>query len=316
MTSGLNGKCLWVKGTDGIGNRLLSLEFACRYAAKHRYGVHVDWRDDIAMMDKRQFLEIFSIQGVPVLGSPDPVNFVSPYPSDLRFFTEPDIKSLVTQVPLFSRIPRKFAFWRRTSRFNDAYRYHGGARTALRNGQHLTGLAEKHDLLCFCCSLPWREPEHFRHVKLRCEMIEEVLQRNPSLRETNDLSLHIRNTDKSSPEIKRAIRAVLNLLERDPSLRTMHLATDNAEAAKEVMESLGDLLEIQMLEIPRDSDPIHLRMQTASEKAEMLRLAVVDIHLLASARYLLFQSNSSFSRVAVALQSSQSDCADWTSFAG
>ena len=311
----MNSKCLWVKGTDGIGNRLLSLEYACRYAAKHQYGVYVDWRDGIAMMDQSEVLRIFSIHGVPIHDSPDPASFASTYPQDLRFFTEPDIRSLVTAAPFFSIIPPKYAFWRKISRFNDAYRYHSGVKVVLRNGQHLDGLSEKHDLLCFCCPLPWREPEHFRHVKLGKESIGAVMRENPSLREINDISLHIRNTDKSSPPVKDAILAVLKLLEMNPELKTMHLATDNRAAAQEVISALGDSLDIQMLEIPRDSDPIHLREQTAAGKIEMMTLAVADIHLLASGRYLLFQGNSSFSRVAVAIQSPQSICIDWTSFA-
>ena len=312
----MNSKCLWVKGTDGMGNRLLSLEYACRYAAEHQYGIHVDWRDEIAMMDQEAFLEIFSIHGVPILGSPDPAGFVSPYPSDLRIFTEPDIGHLVTPTPLVRRFPQRYAFWRKSGKYHEAYRYRGSMKTAMRNGQYLSGLAGKHDLLCFRCSLPWREPEHFRHVSLKTGVVDGVLRDHPSLREANDVSLHIRNTDKSSPEIRRAIRAVRHLLQDDPSVRTMHLATDNLMAADEVVNSLGDSLEIQMLEITRDSDPIHLRVQTAADKARMLRMAMVDIHLLSSARYLLFQSNSSFSRVAVALQSPQAKCSDWTSFAG
>ena len=268
------------------------------------------------MLDQGEFFKIFSIHGVPVLESPDPASFLSPYPSDLRIFTEPEIGHLVTPAPVLSQISSRYAFWRKSGRYHEAYRYRGGLRVAMRNGQYLSGLGDKHDLLCFRCSLPWREPEHFRHVRFNAGLIEEVLREHPSLREANDVSLHIRNTDKASPKIERAIRAVKDLLRKDSSVRTMHLATDNRAASDQIVRTYNQSLDIQMLEIPRDSDPIHLRVQPAVDKARMLAMAVVDIHLLASARHLLFQSNSSFSRVAVALQSARATCSDWTSFAG
>jgi len=305
-------KCLWVKGGHGLGNRLLSLEIACRYAYKHKLSVYVDWSDPIYEQNQHELFELIELQGVNSMPKPQLKHYTNIYPKDLRIFTEPDLTKLITEKRILPNLHPSFAPWRKYGRFKRRFRYLDSIKYAVRNGEFLDRLVNNNDLLCFCCSIPENEPEHFRHVKVNLKKLKAVFNESNLTCFKNDIGLHIRNTDKNSGSLEKAIYCINSLLNKKPELKTLHLATDSLSIVKFISSKFNDRLSIQTLNIKRNEYPLHLNLKTKPEKKKELMNALLDIYILSKSKNLLFQENSSFSRVSVALQKNCNKCTDWT----
>ena len=155
-------------------------------------------------------------------------------------------------------------------------------------------------------------PEHFRHVKINYKKLDTLYRASNLTCQKNDIGLHIRNTDKNSGRLDKVIDCVNQLLNDNSSLKTMHLATDSLSIVKLISAKFKERLVIQTLNIKRNEEPLHLKVKSKQDKNKELTNALLDIYMLSQSRHLLFQENSSFSRVAVALQDSFSTCIDWT----
>jgi len=305
-------KCLWVKGGHGLGNRLLSLETACRYAYKHNLSVYIDWNDPIYEQSHSEVLTFLDLQSINSTLQPKIELYNNIYPRDQRLFTEPDLTKLITEKRVLTDLHPSFAPWRKYGRFKRRFRYLHSVKYAVRNGEFLDKLAEKNDLLCFCCSIPENEPEHFRHVKINYKKLDTLYRASNLTCQKNDIGLHIRNTDKNSGRLDKVIDCVNQLLNDNSSLKTMHLATDSLSIVKLISAKFKERLVIQTLNFKRNEEPLHLKIKSKQDKNKELTNALLDIYMLSQSRHLLFQENSSFSRVAVALQDSFSTCIDWT----
>ena len=100
-----------IKGTEGLGNRLLSLEFALRFAHNRQYAVEIDWSDPVYMVDKDCFVKHFELIGIE-LGSVDRKNPGICYPPALAKHLDDDIM-LVLQGAISSQNPSSIALWRK-----------------------------------------------------------------------------------------------------------------------------------------------------------------------------------------------------------
>jgi hypothetical protein len=307
-----NSKCLWVKGKCGLGNRLLSLEIACRYASKYGLAVHVDWRDPIYRQSHEQFLELFDLAGISDMTQPEISAYRSMYPQDANLFLEPDFTKLISSKKLMPNLNPQLAPWRKYGRYINCFRYKHSMKYAVRNGEFLDKYAQTNDLLMFCCDLPMNEPEHFRHVKMRPGVVSKIFAQTNLARITNDIAIHIRNTDKSANNIECSVDAIRAVMDSNQSIRTLHLATDSKIVQDYIYKELDTELEIQTLNIDRSEDPIHLEEKHHQAKRHDLQLALLDIYILSKSSHLLFQGNSSFGRVAVAMQDYGLHCKDWT----
>ena len=305
-------KCLWVKGGHGLGNRVLSLETACRYASKNSLAVYVDWNDPIYEQSQNELFELFELQGIRSIQKPIIENYNKTYPKDIRVFTYLDLTKLITEKRVFPNLTPTLAPWRKYGRFKRRFRYLNSIKYAIRNGEFLDKLAQQYDLLCFCCSIPENEPEHFRHVKIKINKIKGIFKDSNLTYLENDIGLHIRNTDKTSGNINKVVGCINKLLNEQPELKTMHLATDSLNVIKLISSKFQDRLDIQILNITRTEEPLHLRTKSKQEKNKELRDSMLDIYVLSQSKYLLFQENSSFSRFAIALQGNSNKCIDWT----
>ena len=307
-----NDKCLWIKGGHGLGNRVLSLETACRYATKNGLSVYVDWNDPIYEQSQNELLELFELQGIRSIQKPLIENYNKTYPKDIRVFTSMDLTKLITEKRVFPHLHPMLAPWRKYGRFKRRFRYLNSIKYGIRNGEFLDKLVKHYDLLCFCCSIPENEPEHFRHVKIKNKKIKAIFNDSNLTYLENDIGLHIRNTDKISGNLNKVVECINKLLNEHPKLKTMHLATDSLNVIKLISSKFQDRLNIQILNITRNEEPLHLRAKSKQEKKKELQDSMLDIYVLSQSKYLLFQENSSFSRFAVALQENCNQCIDWT----
>ena len=103
---------LVIKGTEGLGNRLLSLEFALRFAHSQKYAVEIDWSDPVYMLDEECFVKYIEVFGVPVR-KVDRNNLGRCYPPALATHLEDDINSWSYKAPFLHKIPYSIAIWRK-----------------------------------------------------------------------------------------------------------------------------------------------------------------------------------------------------------
>ena len=89
------------------------------------------------------------------------------------------------------------------------------------------------------------------------------------------------------------------------------LATDNQKLFKELTEKFGRSFQFSFPEFERNGRPLHLN-HDAEGKEVAFESAIVDLYHLATAKVILFQENSSFSRVAISLSSPNTKRIAWS----
>jgi hypothetical protein len=311
MASKHRNKVVYVAGRDGLGNRLLTLEKACRYAYEFGMKVFVDWEDSVYEMDPLEFASNFEIANVVQDEMFTFQDFENPYPADLRLFNAYALEKLVRDSPDPRGRWSKLKFWNGFDNYRRCFLYSDNRRVAFRNGERLGLLAEKHDLLLFYCSVPEFEPERFRHVKWAKVLVDAIRNEYRHLSQQPDIGIHIRHTDKSSVNLNWAFICLERAIENSKGMPIVHVATDNSEVLGEVMHRFSSRAHLQFLDFLRGTTPLHLNNQDSSIKKLRLFEALADLWFLSQSNHFIFQADSSFSRVALALSTPHNSCIAW-----
>ena len=288
-------KLLFVAGRDGIGNRLLSLEKACRLAALHDFSIYIDWSDSIFSLSQDEFYRLFRVDHVNHTTNVVLSNFIKHYPRKLKFFDANFLEKLTSNQGHWTWLLSKIF-----DRYRDAF-YSDSGKFLFRNGENLNELCHQYDCLLFYSSIPSREPERFRHLAF-CENEIERLLIEFGVNDDIDIGIHIRQTDKVSKDLDRAYDCLFKAIDKFDGIPLVHVATDNVKVLEEFRSRFSSRSHIQSLPIRRTTLPLHLSADTKSDKTAALNSALADIHCLSKSQQFYFQSNSSFSRVAVAMQ--------------
>jgi hypothetical protein len=304
-------RVVYCAGRDGLGNRMLTLEKACRYAFEFGMEVVIDWSDDVFQLDRQEFLSFFTLSNVKNCADFDFYAFENPYPNVVSAFNAAALPHLVVDSPDARHHWAMIQFWKRYAEYRRCFRYRKNRRYAFRNGEHLGLLATKHDALLYYCSVPENEPERFRHISFSKEMVRQIGIKFPDLKSHADIGIHIRHTDKASQNLHWAYAAIEKSIAEFQGRPIVHLATDNDIVVNEFLRRFGGSAEIQKLPLHRGSDPMHLREGSKESKHQILFEGMADMWFLANSSHILFQASSSFSRVALALSSPNQTCIAW-----
>ena len=132
-----------------------------------------------------------------------------------------------------------------------------------------------------------------------------------NLNQAPDIGIHIRNTDKSSENLRWAYSALDRAIREFDGRPVVHLATDSKSVSLEVTQQFQDKATIQSLTMNRGERPIHLQPGSKQDKWEVALQAITDMVILSNAKMFIFQQASSFSRVALALSSPAQRCLAW-----
>ena len=302
---------IYCAGRDGLGNRLLTLEKACRYAQEFGFSIAVDWSDDVMMLDDSQVHSLLEFNGISVVQDVDCSSFRRPYPNNLDWFNAQVIAKTVRPSRQFRGILGWLQIWNQYSRYKRCYRHVKTGLHAFRNGEQLGLLALQHDLLLYHCSIPEKEPERLRHVRFSEKTKMAVQEACTNLNQAPDIGIHIRNTDKSSENLRWAYSALDRAIREFDGRPVVHLATDSKSVSLEVTQQFQDKATIQSLTMNRGERPIHLQPGSKQDKWEVALQAITDMVILSNAKMFIFQQASSFSRVALALSSPAQRCLAW-----
>lgn len=294
---------------------MLTAELACRQAARSQKRICLDWSDPVMKLSPSAMAKYFSIEGVEWLHRFDFDSASDPIPNDETLWSHEGLLNLLREVPDPKGWRSAVFFWYRYARWKRHYRYRRGG-FAMRNGEHLGEDLRSRDAVLMYCSIPEREPEHFRHFKLAHNFMESLEQwcSSHGLSPNPELAIHVRQTDKSEASLEPLIAALEIKLAGGSPPAEIHIATDNAQVLARMKSVVGSRAVIQHLEIKRSDDPIHLREEGAEAKERGLELALREIMILSMAKTFWFQESSSFSRVALALSGPNQSCVSWSSF--
>ena len=299
-------------GRDGLGNRMLTAELACRQALVCGKGVHIDWEDEVMKLSFESLARYFDVDGLVWWRSFDASVPRSLYPEDRALWNHRSLTCDINEVADPSGWKSKAYLWSRFAQWRRHYRYKNG-RYAFRNGEHLGELLFKHEALLMYCSVPEREPEHFRHFKISSEFKSglDAWCEARGLRPAPEVAIHVRHTDKSEASLEQLRLALYEQHHWTQDTR-VHLATDNAAVIEKMKAWIGDKVTLQYFDLERASDPMHLRDEDKTTKEVGLAMALREMLILSKSKEFWYQEASSFSRVALALAGSEQRCFSWT----
>ena len=302
-------------GRDGLGNRMLTAELACRQALRSRKRISLDWSDPVMKLSPSAMAKYFSIEGLEWFHNFDFDTASDPIPKDRTLWSHDGLLNMLLEVPDPRGWRSAVFFWYRYARWRRHYRYRRGG-FAMRNGEYLGEDLLSRDAVLMYCSIPEREPEHFRHFKIAGSFMESMEQwcSSQGLSAAPELAIHVRHTDKSEASLEPLMAALEMKLSEESSPSVVHIATDNAQVLARITSVVGSRAVVQRLKINRSDDPIHLRDEDATEKEKGMELALRELLILSMAKTFWFQESSSFSRVALALSGSSQTCVSWSSF--
>ena len=298
-------------GRDGLGNRMLSLEAACRLAQEFKKDIYIDWNDPIYEIDNNLWDELFTINGIHRRRDLKIQMYSKPYPKDISLFSHASLINCIHEIKDEQKGILKYLPYKKLGRWKRAYRYNSGL-YAFRNGENLGTLAQHHDVVLWYCSIPENEPEHFRHLRIRDTMQQEFQSLSQQgFNTTPDIGLHVRHTDKQSGSLTKLYKLINKALEAYSRRPTIHIATDNGPILTRLKTEYNSRANVQYQIIERANDPLHLRIKSKENKHYEVKQALFDMMFLSQSKHFIFQKSSSFSRVSLALSSYFSSCESW-----
>lgn len=341
-------KYLVVKGSAGLGNRLLVLAYAIRYAQETDRKLVIDWTDGMyGQKGVSSFADYFELKDMEYLTAVEqipnwenasyyPASFgLKPKASIYELYLADASANLVRWVPKSLLAPGRFRllhrFWRhRNTPDERAQQSDMGAIRAFLEGPHkhlLYGqdlpLNLAHQVVMFADFAPFHEdtPTIFRQMIQPVSYLQEAISQFAELHSlaSQALGLHIRQTDKQGTQVlSRLFPHIDSFLDK---IDRIFLATDNPTVKQELIDRYGEgrvLVQASYLpdvqaELTRARGGIHhLMLEKGGDQVALhARESVLDMWLLSRCAYLLYQGNSSFSRIASYLHHSPDQVRDW-----
>ncbi len=316
----MSNKYLIVKGVAGLGNRLITLTSAIEYALRNNRKLVVDWTDgQFAPFGVNAFYECFEFVDLDI---EFPLNDLAGWKSFYPSFWKDEWKEAAHQhfcirssyfankiparlVPS-GRFRKLIAYWDKmppkptnegAPGIWESVRAIFGNHTVVQ-GYHL-GNRMWQDLVCFLDYCPPINEDVFRkHIRFKGSFVEPLNKfcSDHNLTE-NAIGIHVRCTDKQ-PENE--IDILISYLKEKKSNMTVFLATDNSEVQDIFTNSLKNVITWPKF-IPENLDVgLHQWAMYNNEQDVLLNMfkdSAADMYLLSKCSELLFQGNSTFSRI-------------------
>ncbi len=338
-------KFLVLKGMCGLGNRIMCLANAIEYCYKTNRTLYVDWTDGMyAKEGINAFFLYFELHEIASVSSPEEVKGESYYPEyakqlALNFklldyfqcYHYHDLNkvvcglidvgsSLVHKFGTEDMFRRYFVWW---------WHWYAKDRSVRNKLNHHWG-----DVMTFGDNLPYRRkedivffvdlaPDYPKNLVKRCLKLQPNIQREVDefaerygLHEKT-VGIHIRDTDKQNSVAYDQLAEFIRKFMLEKKLERIFLATDQSKVRKFFLNQFGERLIMYDKYIPDLSSGSELGMHLWAEKNDNLELrvrmfhdAIMEMWLLAETEYLLYQGNSTFSRISNDLKEG-CNCKDW-----
>ncbi len=341
-------KYLIVKGTCGLGNRLMTLANALEYCEKTGRTISVDWSDGMfSPKGENAFTKYFVLRGCKWESNfkvdnnyngtlyPDVArNLPDTFELDEYFHTCSANKK---GSKLLSRLIHFGSGVAHTLLSEDCFKYyfvlwnhwellesHRDLRSPKLGGNMfcLGGdlpLSRREDIVYFGDFCPSYQPKYLRDkIFLKDDLRNEIdiFAKENNIRDKT-LGLHIRCTDKNFKENLQKIFYVADNYINKYKLKNIFLSTDQYEIIKHATKFFGSKLVLYNKYLPHLENGgkygIHtwaLGQEDEQLKVQMYHDALMEMYLLAETEYLLYQGNSTFSSVSCDISKSEM-CFDW-----
>lgn len=328
---------LIVKGCAGLGNRLVTVLAAIKYAKRNNRILIVDWEDgQFDRFGENAFSKTLDLKNVDHLGSYKDIkdfNMLSHSSKLFKATPQKGIYELYFQESskVFLKLPEslfpkgilsKLRFcWKPISpslNISSDSDLHALAnvfdKDCLEYGDWLKD-GYKDDVLYYADFLP---NISFENMKEYIQPKAFIQKKVNEFAETHQFDkevtgVHIRHTDKRPIA---SLEKFIDKLSKDLSTKRIYLSTDSEEVEKLFMKQFSDLILFPKYKPKLNSEGLH--QWALYNKAEELKYRIyedslLEMMLLSKVKYLYYQSNSTFSKVSKAYSQNPVNCYDWQS---
>ncbi|MEM8484870.1 MAG: hypothetical protein AAF564_04940 [Bacteroidota bacterium] len=330
-------KYLIVKGCAGLGNRISTLCAAIEYARDTNRTILVDWADGVIMPEGYNFFDdYFVLKNVAHVTSYEEI----PNRDKLSFYPNMDGQDITSgtyhlfdqldepqHAPIpFHRLPKNklrtlYRHWRvkhkkRTELprrpwilFDDRVLPYGGDMSR----------RIKKDVVFYVDYIPSFSQQTVRENLRLSDPLEARIAAfvDQRLDGGKAVGVHVRSTDKKPDAEIRDLLAQVRQLAKDNT--SIFLSTDNIVLQQELQQTLQNV-HVYPKDLPQVTcGGIHqwsVRNNDHKKSVEILESSIIDMYLLSRCEFLLFQGNSSFSRIAAVMHGNEQKAFDWNAVAG
>lgn len=333
----MKNKYLIVKGCAGLGNRLVTVIAAIKYAKRNNRILIIDWEDgQFDKFGENAFSKTFHLKNVDYLESyKDIIGFDSLSHSSNLFKAEPQkgVYELYFQESskLFLKLPEglfpkgnlsKLRFcWKPISKKQK--KSSDNDLKAIANvfdpnclvyGDWLKN-NNSDDILYYVDFLPnisfkdlkdYIEPKLFIHKK-----VDEFAHSYQF--DTDVTGVHVRNTDKKPSA---SLDKLIDKLKSDVRTKRIYLSTDSEDVENLFKKQFKDLILFPKYKPNLKNEGLHqwaLYNNAEELKYRIYEDSLLEMMLLSKAKYLFYQGNSTFSKISKVYHKHQNNCYDWQS---
>ena len=284
-----------VKGTNGLGNRLLTLLSAILYAKLAGRRVVVDWRDGFyADPGVNAFPLLFRSESAAAVDRDMPSTSVAPWMWDGRLH----LSAKQVSDALCPGGPWHSPFAGSLFSFDPRRLDHPADVIVTWSSVHFIGQLRRH------FSGPWKEWGRLGDDAILARLLREELEFHPEVLARAEevrrswpgrprIGVHVRNTDRTT-NLRCLHRRLEILRARNPDAG-LFLATDDAGVEREFHRRYPDVVTVPKWFAA--SGPLHKPNAPCPDRLAMARASLVDMRLLAGCDHLVVNGNSSFSQM-------------------
>ncbi|NLZ74161.1 MAG: hypothetical protein GX905_10190 [Bacteroidales bacterium] len=329
-------KYLVLKGCAGLGNRLITLTNAIQYATSSNRVLLVDWADGMfRKKGENVFYDYFDIKGVTHIKSINEIETFIPktcYPriwgqnpkASVYDLYEPNHANFLLKFfpsKLHGRLALPHGYWQLKQKSSSTINRDWLTIKAFFNRNNIPYGGKysnqmKEDVVFFADYIP---PFSGKFLKKHIEPVSEIQREINNLANewklyTNTIGVHVRMTDKQPSNSLQYLKEKISHLNLENY--QIFLATDNIEAEEFFQSNFKNIVFTKKWRPNGEArnKGIH-QYASRNEDYEMaerqLRESIIDMWLLSKCEYLIWQENSSFSRVSAVLKNEPSKTFSW-----
>ncbi|SFE96362.1 hypothetical protein [Thermophagus xiamenensis] len=332
----MKNRYLILKGCAGLGNRLITLSNTIDYARKTKRTLFVDWSDgQFGKKFDNVFYKYFRLINIPHIQSLEVIkgyNNLTFYPPLWGKMPEKSLYDLYVQAgsdklkrllpfSLKGAISKKDGYWlQKTSLTTNSNKDLQTIKSLFKKndipygGRYKTGIKE--DVVFYADFCPPLKKEYLRNnLDLSNELAEEIgLLKNQLKINQKTIGVHVRMTDKQPDSSLDSLKKIINDLKTKSS--NIFLATDNKMVEDYFLKNFKNVVFTSKWR-PEDYGQkmgIHqfaIRHEKYDHAETILKESIIDMWLLAHCEFLIYQKNSSFSKISAIIKNEPEKTFSW-----
>lgn len=322
-------KFLIVKGCAGLGNRLYTISSAIHYAQQTNRTIYIDWTDgQFDKLDSNAFNSFFELKGIKHiknLSEISQLNKKSVFPKVWKNILDSNLYDNFESASIkkLSKIPARLNKSINKLSMRSGYFKHidnkdkSDWKNLIASNNFLRGenykLHHNEDIVVFVDFSPKYYERIIRENIFLKDTIKEQIRSfsNQHSLSKKGIGVHIRYTDKKPDASFDKLYIAIDKVNTDDSI--IFLSTDNL-SIQEMMIDKYDNVVVYPKYLPEEqNEGLHqwaLYNNKENEKLTLFKESILDMWLLAECNQLIYQANSSFSKISMILKENK-NCQPW-----